>query len=504
MPPMELRRPCAPHPMYPRVKLAKVTDPLLIIRALKRVSNGDQMAEQKHVDVHFVYNAYVTYNHYAGLMWTQGYRDKAIQVLRKAMALPVANEWMSIILRGKSELNLAVFLSQGDDREECKEILANLSRRLVTYLESYGTTILRKRKSKEHVTDMDEMMLEEMVILTCFVLHREASLGFRCKSEVYEQCIQACDDYLHDKHPLRLLVELEHEATDATAPSSFARQDGLALLVDPMLTSTESSGWMPELAPICDDLGAVRGRQVSYRPSTAVSVSFRSENNRRRQRGDRPATATDTRVRCRTIRSESDVTKMQKVEEKRKMRQLQSKMSSETPPRQQGLSHMRKTIAKGDLGDDAPKRDNPFADFENSVVWLKTLARSPPDISHAKEEMKRKSREFWRMSRQMEAEDFEKLRTSQSSHLLVPSPNSSLTSVKRTLMHSHERLLRSNPGSFRKAFGTATIGLRLGGYLHPYGSSAKFGNQRAARFVFEHRKTGALSKKLSPNAPTTS
>lgn len=156
------------------------------------------------------------------------------------------------------------------------------------------------------------------------------------------------------------------------------------------------------------------------------------------------------------LRTPVGLAKMLETEEKRKLQAIEKERASEEPDwtlfgRDLLMAEKRTSAGSDPSSRTMPRRDNPFTDFANGANWLKNRKKVPLEFVDAKVEMKRRSREFWRMSRAMDGDDVEKLRAARLSHMRVSSPNSGLSKVKRTLMHSHSNLLRSNLSVFRDA-----------------------------------------------------
>jgi len=438
-----------PQPIFPRPEFARVSDPYFITRALEKavkaeVSGDGNLVKEpagdlhEYVDNHYVYNAFVLYNHYAGMIWAQGFPQKAITALRKAINLQSSpTDWMSILLRAKSQLNLAVFLSRGINLTEARELLKTLTGELVEHLEKVAAVITERR---EHGSKpMDEMFLEELVVLLCFSLHHEANLGFRSKEEAYTKCMEACCEYLDDNHPLKFLVTTElRRLGDASE-----EEGGFSSLV---ATNQENGGLvMPITQPVLrlSDEKPFTTAEPSVRPNTAPTPVFPKvkESNQRR-----PNTApVYSRARSRVslqqkanlhdavqnyncTRLKPSCVKLLKHFEGRRRDDNKdawkeniecwdrptfspSRLTAEeNNAREQRANAVLAAKKKEEAGSGARlKKENPFATWQD-VVSTHHTAKEALDVGRSKVVMKKKSREFQRVCTKITSEDREELR----------------------------------------------------------------------------------------------
>jgi len=423
---------------------AKIIDPYFITRAANKavkkgvlpdaesIKQATKPSLNEFIDTHFVYNAFILYNHYAGLIWSQGFPQKAIQAIRKAISLPTdSNDWMSILLRAKSELNLAVFLSRGINVAESHALLRKLTGNLIELLEKYGAMIVQQRQ--QACKPLDEVFLEELVMLLCFSLHHEATLECRDKREAYSKCSEVCGQYLDEEHPLCFLVEEELRRLDSIiveqSPLSLLtrsneKNGGLAVPVmrlsdDELFTTAEGSA-RPVTVPV--PLPKLEQSISSHRPVTAPEPTLKE----RRRKSD--ILEAEKKYNLKRIRPSCE--KLLGYFEHRRDGQENNKDTwkeniecwdtsvfelSRTTQNQEEVRKQLGSKAKAvtKKGVDAeenqkPRKENPFVTWQDYVDSLKP--RESIDIPRSKQMMKKKSREFLRDTNQLTSMDHEELR----------------------------------------------------------------------------------------------
>jgi len=470
---------------------AKIVDPYLITRAAnKAVKKGvvpdaesiKQAAKpslNEFVDSHFVYNAFILYNHYAGLIWSQGFPQKAIQAIRKAISLPIdSSDWMSILLRAKSELNLAVFLSRGINVAESHALLRKLTGNLIELLEKYGAMIVQQRQQASK--PLDEVFLEELVMLLCFSLHHEATLECRDKREAYSKCSEVCGQYLDKEHPLCFLVEEELRRLD----SIIVEQSPLSLLT----TSNEKNGGLAVPVMRLSDDELFTTDEPSVRPVTVPPLPKREESISSR----RPVTAPEPSVKER--RRKSDILEAEKKYNLKRIRpscekllgyfehrrdgqennkdtwkesmecwdkshfELSRTMQDQEEVRKQRAHLGSKAQAVTKKGVDAeenqkPRKENPFVTWQDYVDSLKP--RESIDIPRSKQMMKKKSLEFRGVANQLTSRDHEELRNAKFFGLTPSRPdtadsmmNQSYPTLIQNKLHQLRRMMRRSQKKF--------------------------------------------------------
>jgi len=476
-----------PQPIFPRPEFARVGDPYFVTRALEKavkaeVSGDGNLVKEpgpdlhEYVDNHFVYNAFVLYNHYAGLIWAQGFPQKAITALRKAISLQSSpTDWMSILLRAKSELNLAVFLSRGINLTEGRAMLKKLTGGLVEHLEKVAAVIAERR---EHGSKpMDEMFLEELVMLLCFSLHHEANLGFRPKKEAYTKCMEACCEYLDDNHPLKFLVTKELRRLDEVTEE----EEGFSLLV---AANQENGGLvMPVTKPVLrlSDAKLFTTAESSVRPNTAPDPVFPKveESNHRR-----PNTApvfsrarsrvslqqkanmyeADRKYNCMRLRP-SCVKLLEHFEGRRRDDNKDawkeniecwdrptfspSRLGEEEyNAREQRTNEVQSAKNKEEVGNGARlKKENPFATWQD-VLNTHHTAKGALDVGRSKVVMKKKSREFQRVCMKITSEDREELRNVK--FYGVTASKSDTTTIQRKVQKLQKVMRQSQEQTLRR------------------------------------------------------